>query len=87
MNPLRPASPQLIYAAVITMLATRRLHALLRAQVGERARRVTAGGVAALVRHVAADLLMVIAGRRCDRALERELSRLLLPEAVAPPAP
>lgn len=74
----------LIYAAVITMLVTRRLHALLRASVGPRARRVTAGRVAALVRQLASDLLRVVVARRHDRALEREVARLLLHEAIAP---
>lgn len=74
----------LIYAAIITMLVSRRLHALLRARVGPRARRVTAGRVAALVRQLASDLLLVIAARRHDRLLERETSRLLLHEAPAP---
>jgi len=74
----------LIYAAVITMLVTRRLHALLRARAGDRARRVTAGRVTALVRHLAHDLLRLVAARRHDRRLERELSHLLLHEALAP---
>lgn len=74
----------LIYAAVITMLITRRLHALLRERLGPKARRATAARVATLVRELASDLLRVIAAAHCSRALEREVSTLLLHEAVAP---
>ena len=74
----------LIYAAVITMLVTRQLHALLRARAGEKARRVTAGRIATLVRHFASELLAVVAAARHHPFLERGLSRLLAHEAVAP---
>ena len=74
----------LIYASVITMLITRRLHALLRAKVGDRARRVTPGRVASLVRQYAASLLIVIAASQHDRRLERRLSQELLHEGVSP---
>lgn len=74
----------LVYASVITMLVTRRLHAILRAKVGDRARRVTPGRVAALVRHFAPSLLLVIAAAHLDRSLERRLSGDLLHEGIAP---
>lgn len=74
----------LIYSAVITMLITRRLHALLRARLGPKARRATAGRVAALVRQLAVKLLEIVVSASHDRRLERDVSKLLLHEAVEP---
>lgn len=75
----------LIYAAALTMLASRALLDVVRHELGERALRIRAHRWAALFCDIASDLLLLLTcPPRETKALKRTLSRLLLHEAPDP---
>lgn len=74
----------LLYSAIITMIVTHKLLALLRARAGAAAERVTHGRVATVLRQLAQDMLLVIASGPWCEALAPRLSVLLLHEALDP---
>ena len=74
----------LIYAAIITMLLTRSLLALLRAAAGDAAERVTAGRVVIMMRHLASFLLTLITAPSADPGTARALRALIAHEMVDP---
>lgn len=79
----RPIVEALLYAALVTMVVSRKLQAALRKKLGALGARVPDERWAALFADLAREILKVVLRRSTD-ALARDLERTLLHEAVDP---